>query len=97
MEERRMPGGRIPSSATGRGHEVRPEQPAPVRKPASPTVAELTARLDALERENRQWRAVARGRVDVHGTVPGSGTMRRAGQVFAMRPETPHGMTCEEQ
>jgi len=91
-----MPGGRIPGPATGRGHEVRPEEPAPFRKPV-PTVAELTARLDALEREDRQWRAVARGTVDVHGTVPGSGTMRRAGQVFAMRPETPHGTACEEQ
>ena len=72
-----MPIGRIRSTATDRGHEAPPEQPAPVRKRAQ-TVAELTARLDALERENRQWRALARGRVDVHGTVPGSGTMRRA-------------------
>lgn len=91
-----MPNGRIPSSATGRGREVRPEHPAPVRKPV-PTVTELTARLDALEREYRQWRAVATGTVDVHGTVPGSGTMRRAGKVFAMQPDARHRMTYEEQ
>ncbi len=96
MENIRMFDGRTPTSATDRGHEVPPEQPAPDREPV-PTVTELTARLDALEREYRQWRAVARGTVDVHGTVPGSGTMRRAGKVFAMQPDIGHRMTYEEQ
>lgn len=95
MQKRRMPDGCIPGSATGRGHEVPSEHRAPVRKPV-PGATERTARLDALEREHRQWRAVARGTVDVHGTVPGSGTMRRAGNVFAMQPDTRHGTTYEE-
>lgn len=82
--------------ATGRGRKDQTEQPMPVRR-SVPAVADRTARLNALELKTRQWPAGSRGRVDVHGTVPGSGTMRRAGEVFAMGPVTRHGVTDEEQ
>ncbi len=42
---------------------------------------------------DRQRLATAMGRVNVHGTVPGSGTMRRAGEVFAMQPVIRDGAT----
>lgn len=76
-----------------------PQRPVPARKPV-PTVAELTARLDALEQEYRQYRqrfAVPGGKVAIHGTVPGSGTMRRAGEIFAMQPVNREGLSYEEQ
>ena len=46
---------------------------------------------------DRQRLPAEMGRVKVHGTVPGSSTMRRAGEVFAMRPATRDGGACEEQ
>ncbi|MEN6342957.1 MAG: hypothetical protein ABFC89_10415 [Methanospirillum sp.] len=82
--------------ATGRGRKDQTEQPMPVRRPV-PAAADRTARLDALERGTRQWPAGERTRVDVHGTVPGSRTMRRAGEVFAMQPVNRRGVTDGDQ
>jgi hypothetical protein len=45
---------------------------------------------------DRRRLAGAMGTVDVHGTVPGSGTMRRVGEVFAMRPVAPDCTRYEE-
>ena len=81
--------------ATGRRRTDRTEQPMPVRR-SVPAAADRTARLDALERRTRQWPAGARTRVDIHGTVPGSDTMRRAGEVFAMDRLPRHGGTDGE-
>lgn len=63
----------------------------------SRTVKERAPGPATGRRRDRQRLATAMGTVDVHGTVPGAGTMRRAGEVFAMQPPARDGATYEER
>lgn len=63
----------------------------------SRTVEGRTSGPATGRRHDRPRFATAMGTVDVHGTVPGSGTMRRAGEVFAMQPATRDGTTYEDR